>query len=88
MGVVRVESDDAFLRQAVAEIPWRHHPLVLNKVTAASPRIYDLRATAQLGWSRKFLLDQTKAQAYERSLAEKNTHNFTAASPNTWRSRR
>ena len=67
-----------FVRQLVAEIPWGHHLLLLNKVTDPAARLYYLRATAQLGWSRNVLLNQIKAGAYERAVKEKKTHNFAA----------
>jgi predicted nuclease of restriction endonuclease-like (RecB) superfamily len=70
-----------FLRQAVAEIPWGHHLHILNKVETPSARLFYLRATAKLGWSRNVLLNQIKAKAYERSLAEGKTHNFPAVLP-------
>jgi predicted nuclease of restriction endonuclease-like (RecB) superfamily len=70
-----------FLRQAVAEIPWGHHLQILNKVETPAARLYYLRATAKLGWSRNVLLNQIKARAYERSLAEGKTHNFPAVLP-------
>ena len=35
----------------------------------------------KLGWSRNVLLNQIKAKAYERSLAEGKTHNFPAVLP-------
>ncbi len=70
-----------FLRQLVAETPWGQHLLILDKVTGAKARLYYLRATAKLGWSRNVLLNQIKAKAYERSLAEGKTHNFAAVLP-------
>jgi predicted nuclease of restriction endonuclease-like (RecB) superfamily len=70
-----------FLQQIIAEIPWGHHILILNKVEDAGQRLYYLRATAQFGWTRNVLLNQIKAGAYERSLPEGKTHNFPAALP-------
>ena len=72
---------DAFLRQLVADIPWGHHLLILNKLSDPAARLYYLRATAHLGWSRSVLLNQIKAGAYERAVKEKKTHNFTLALP-------
>ena len=65
----------------LAAIPWGHHLLVLNKLTQPAARFFYLRATAQFGWSRAVLLNQIKAQAYERAKAEKKTHNFAGALP-------
>jgi predicted nuclease of restriction endonuclease-like (RecB) superfamily len=70
-----------FLRQLVAEIPWGHHLLVLNRLSEPSARLYYLRAIAQFGWSRRVLLNQINAGAYERALKEKKTHNFALALP-------
>ena len=69
------------LRQLVAQIPWGHHRLILDKITDPAARLYYLRATAQLGWSRSVLLNQIKARAYERAVKEKKTHNFALALP-------
>jgi len=70
-----------FMRQLVAQIPWGHHRLVLDKMTNPAARLYYLCATAQLGWSRNILLNQIKAHAYERVAKEKKTHNFARALP-------
>ena len=77
------ESAEAteFFRQLVAQIPWGHHRLILDKMTDPTARLYYLRATAQLGWSRSVLLNQIKARAYERAVKEKKTHNFALALP-------
>lgn len=77
--------DPEFLAQAVREliaaVPWGHHIELLKKVKSPAARLYYLRATAQLGWSRAVLLNQIKARAYERARAEKKTHNFALALP-------
>jgi predicted nuclease of restriction endonuclease-like (RecB) superfamily len=69
------------LPQLVAEIPWGHHRLILDKITDPAARLYYLRATARFGWSRNVLLNQIKAGAYERAVKEKKTHNFPLALP-------
>jgi len=70
-----------FLAQLVAEIPWGHHRLILDKIADPSARLYYLRATARFGWSRNVLLNQIKAGAYERAVEDKKTHNFPLALP-------
>ncbi len=74
-------GQEQFMPQLVVEIPWGHHLLILNKLAEPSARIYYLRATAQLGWSRNVLLNQIKAGAYERAVKEKKSHNFALALP-------
>ncbi len=69
------------LRQLVAEIPWGHHLLLMNKLSDAAERLYYLQATARFGWSRNVLLNQIKGQAFERARREKKTHNFPLALP-------
>jgi predicted nuclease of restriction endonuclease-like (RecB) superfamily len=70
-----------FLQQLVAEIPWGHNLLILNKLTDPAARLYYLRATARFGWSRNVLLNQIKAGAYEHAVTEKKAHNFDLALP-------
>jgi predicted nuclease of restriction endonuclease-like (RecB) superfamily len=70
-----------FLQQLVAEIPWGHNLLILNKITDRAARLYYLRGTVRFGWSRNVLLNQIKAGAYERAVKEKKTHNFPLALP-------
>jgi predicted nuclease of restriction endonuclease-like (RecB) superfamily len=67
--------------ELLATIPWGHHVELLKKVKDHKARLHYLRAAAKLGWSRNVLLNQIKARAYERSLAEGKTHNFPAVLP-------
>ena len=70
-----------FLQQLVAEIPWGHHMMMLDKLTDPAACIWYFQATARFGWSRNVLLNQIKASAYERAVTEKKTHNFDLALP-------
>ena len=81
--VIKTEEsvDEQFLRQLVAEIPWGQNLLILNKLTNPAARLYYLRATARFGWSRNVLLNQIRANAYERAVTEKKAHNFELAVP-------
>lgn len=69
------------LRQLVAEVPWGHNLLILNKLSEPKERLYYLYTTVQSGWTRSVLLNQIKADAYSRSLAEGKAHNFPLALP-------
>lgn len=69
------------LRQLVAEIPWGHHLLILNKVEAPRARLHYLLSTARFGWSRNVLLNQIKAKAFERGHVVFKAHNFRGALP-------
>jgi predicted nuclease of restriction endonuclease-like (RecB) superfamily len=69
------------VRELVAGVPWGHHVELQKKIKDPAARLYYLRATAQLGWSRNVLLNQIKAGAYERAVKEKKIHNFALALP-------
>ena len=69
------------LRQLVAEIPWGHNLIILNKLSEPKERLYYLYSSAQCGWTRSVLLNQIKADAYGRSLTQGKTHNFPVALP-------
>jgi predicted nuclease of restriction endonuclease-like (RecB) superfamily len=69
------------VRELVSRVSWGHHVELMKKVKDPAARLYYLRATAQLGWSRSVLLNQIKGQAYERAVKEKKTHNFELALP-------
>ncbi|MFN0159143.1 MAG: DUF1016 N-terminal domain-containing protein [Bacteroidota bacterium] len=75
IGEVEVLKQPEILAQAVREliaaVPWGHHRLILDKLTDPAARLYYLRATAKLGWSRNVLLNQIKAGAYERAVKER-----------------
>jgi predicted nuclease of restriction endonuclease-like (RecB) superfamily len=73
-------KDKPILQQLVAEIPWGHNVLIMEKVTAGKEREYYIKASINLGWSRNVLLNQIKAGAYEFSLRQK-TYNFRKALP-------
>lgn len=77
----RLFQEPDFWRQLVAKTPWGHHIELMSKVKAPPARLYYLLATAQFGWSRNVLLNQIKANAYERVKKEKKTHNFPLALP-------
>ena len=81
--VAKLEESEVVekLRQLVAEIPWGHNLLILNKLSDPKERLYYLYTTAQCGWTRSVLLNQIKADAYGRSLAEGKAHNFPVALP-------
>lgn len=68
------------LRQVVAEVPWGHNILIMQRIKDESARRYYLEATARLGWTRNVLLNQIKGGAYEVSLQDKS-HNFAAVLP-------
>ncbi|MEK9150381.1 MAG: PDDEXK nuclease domain-containing protein [Candidatus Desantisbacteria bacterium] len=73
-------KDKPILQQLVAEIPWGHNLLVMEKITKEKERAYYIKSSRDFGWSRNVLLNQIKAGAYAFSLKQK-THNFPKALP-------
>ena len=69
-----------FLQQLVAEIPWGHNILIIEKVAQDKEREYYIKSSRVLGWSRNVLLNQIKSGAYAFSLKQK-THNFSKVLP-------
>ncbi|MCG2707280.1 MAG: PDDEXK nuclease domain-containing protein [Candidatus Omnitrophica bacterium] len=69
-----------FLQQLVAEIPWGHNLLIMEKIYGDKEREYYIKSSRDLGWSRNVLLNQVKAGAYEFSLKQKS-HNFPKVLP-------
>ncbi len=69
-----------FLQQLVAEIPWGHNLVIMEKVAEAKEREYYIKSSRNFGWSRNVLLNQIKAGAYALSQ-KKKVHNFPKALP-------
>jgi len=47
--------DDKELQQLVAEIPWGQNLAIISKVKDRDIRSYYLKATLEMGWSRKIV---------------------------------
>ncbi len=74
-------KDDQILRQLVAEIPWGHNLLIMNKIKNRDERKYYLESTKKLGWSRAVLLNQIKADAYNFHKQLPKQTNFPTVLP-------
>jgi len=59
-------SKPATLQQLVAEIPWGHNVLLMEKVKDRDVRLWYLRQTLAQGWSRAVLVTMFKQGAHER----------------------
>lgn len=73
--------NDPILQQLVGELPWGQNLTILQKIKHREARIYYLKATKEMGWSRSVLLHQIKAKAYERQQLNPKQHNFQKALP-------
>src|SRR4051812_31743164 len=61
------DVDGEFLPQAVAEIPWGHNIVLLEKLRVPSERLWYARKTVEHGWSRSVLLHQIETRLHARS---------------------
>lgn len=74
-------KDQPELLKLTLEIPWGQNLLVLHKIKDKAEKKYYLTATDKLAWSRAVLLNQIKAEAYNRYLIDKKTNNFEKTLP-------
>lgn len=74
-------KENSNLKQLVSEIPWGHHILIMQRCKNMEERKYYLQASATMRWSRKVLLNQVKANAYERHTTLPKQNNFETALP-------
>ena len=74
-------KDEPGLLELALEIPWGHNMLIIHKIKDKAEKNYYLKATNEMAWSRSVLLNQIKANAYERSLINPKQSNFEKALP-------
>jgi predicted nuclease of restriction endonuclease-like (RecB) superfamily len=75
------EKRSQAVSELLAAVPWGHFANALLGIEDPAARLYYIRATAQFGWSRDVLINQIKADAYERAVKEKKSHNFALTLP-------
>jgi predicted nuclease of restriction endonuclease-like (RecB) superfamily len=74
-------KDNPILRQLVAEIPWGHNLLIMNKIKDEKEKEYYIKNTIENGWTRNVLNLQIKSNAYQRQVLSTKTHNFNETLP-------
>ena len=58
--------DKEFVQQVVAQIPWGHNVVIMDKVLPEDERTWYLNACAENGWSRNVLVHQIESNLYAR----------------------
>jgi len=58
------------------QIPWGQNMLIIQKEKDDDARLFYLKATADYGWSRSFLLLQIKSEAFKHSQLTPKQNNF------------
>lgn len=77
------QYDEEFVQQAVAQIPWGHNVVLLDKISNGSIRKWYIEKTIQNGWSRNILIHQIESGLYERQALAQKITNFKNLLPST-----
>lgn len=59
-------DETQFTQQAVAQIPWGHHTVLLDKVEDAQERHWYIQQIIEHGWSRSMLLIHIETRLFQR----------------------
>ncbi|HEV2479343.1 MAG TPA: PDDEXK nuclease domain-containing protein [Puia sp.] len=69
------------VKQVVAQIPWGHNILIINKCPTISEALFYVRETIKNNWSRAILAVQIESKLYQRSGKTINNFDVTLAGP-------
>ena len=69
-------SDREFVQQVVAQIPWGHNIVLLDKVDDMDERKWYIKKSAENGWSRNVLVHQIESNLYQRQVLADKVTNF------------
>jgi predicted nuclease of restriction endonuclease-like (RecB) superfamily len=58
--------DDQFALFELAQIPWTHHTIILDKCKAIKERLFYIQKTIKNGWSKSVLSLQIQSELYKR----------------------
>ncbi|WP_186429685.1 YhcG family protein [Clostridium sp. BSD9I1] len=69
-------KDIQFVQQVVAQIPWSHNVVLMDRVKDIDKRIWYINKTIENGWSRNTLVHQIESNLFQRQNSEIKTTNF------------
>lgn len=67
--------------QLVAQIPWGHNTVLMEKVKDPKEREWYMQQTLEQGWSRSVLVHQIESNLYARQVNRIKSHNFDKVLP-------
>jgi predicted nuclease of restriction endonuclease-like (RecB) superfamily len=73
--------DEAIAQQLVAQLPWGHNCLLLDKLADRPTREWYIKKTIENGWSRSVLVMQIESQAHRRLGAAQTNFVNTLPAP-------
>ena len=73
--------DEEFVQQPVAQIPWGHNTVLLDKLSSSEERLWYAEKVIENGWSRNVLIHQIESGLYQRQAIASKITNFEARLP-------
>ena len=73
--------DEEFVQQPVAQIPWGHNTVLLDKLSSPEERLWYAEKVIENGWSRNVLIHQIESGLYQRQAIASKITNFEARLP-------
>lgn len=73
--------DFEFVQQVVAQIPWGHNIILMDKVKNIEERKWYIKQSIINGWSRSLLTMQIESKLYGRQVVAEKVTNFPATLP-------
>jgi len=73
--------DFKFVQQVVAQIPWGHNIILIDKIKNIDERKWYMHQSIKNGWSRNILSMQIDTKLYERQAISEKTTNFQNTLP-------
>ena len=64
------------MQQVVAQIPWGHNIVLMDKVADLDERRWYVEKTAENGWPRNVLVHQIESGLYQRQVLANKVSNF------------
>ena len=74
-------KDSPKMQPLVAQIPWSHNIIILDKTKNDYEKEYYCRMVLKYGWSKRILVHQIETKSFERFLADTKSHNFDKTLP-------
>ena len=74
-------SEREFVQQVVAQIPWGHNIVLMDKVADMDERKWYIQKSAENGWSRNVLVHQIESRLYQRQVLADKITNFERRLP-------
>ena len=68
--------DREFVQQVVAQIPWGHNIILMDKVSNPDERVWYIQKAIENSWSRNVLVHQIESGLYKRQVSAEKVSNF------------